>query len=136
MNFEEYLQYALNEDPELKREFDALQPEYEIMEKLIKARAEANLTQRELAQKCGVKQSNISRLESGKGNPTLKFLKRVADSLECDLVIEFRKREPVTETSAAESSLVSEPIQHSEQYITPKVSADLIPQKMEVIVNV
>lgn len=98
MDFNEYKQRALEESVELRKEYDALQPEYEIIEKLINARIEANLTQKELAKKCGLKQSNISRLESGKANPTLKFLKKLADSLDCDLVVEFRKREPATET--------------------------------------
>lgn len=100
MDFNEYLQKALEEDYELKKEFNALQPEYEIIEKLVKVRTESNLTQKELAKKCGIKQSNISRLESGKANPTIKFLQKVADSLDCDLIVEFRKREPVTETCA------------------------------------
>ena len=100
MDFNEYLQKALEEDYELKKEFNALQPEYEIIEKLVKVRTESNLTQKELAKKCGIKQSNISRLESGKANPTIKFLQKVADSLDCDLIVEFRKRGPVTETCA------------------------------------
>ena len=98
MDFNEYLQVALEEDSELKKAFDALQPQYEIMEALVRARMEANLTQKDLAKKCGIKQGNISRLESGKGNPTIKLLQKVADSLDCDLVLEFRKRETVTET--------------------------------------
>ena len=98
MDFNEYLQKALEEDYELKKAFNELQPEYEIIEKLVKVRIESNLTQKELAKKCGIKQSNISRLESGRANPTIKFLQKVADSLDCDLVVEFRKREPVTET--------------------------------------
>ena len=101
MSFDEYLQKALDEDVELKKEFDALQPEYEVIEKLIKARLDSNLTQQELARKCGLKQSNISRLESGRGNPTIKLLKKVADSLDYDLVVEFRKRQPATESSMA-----------------------------------
>ena len=107
MDFNEYKQRALEESVELRKEYDALQPEYEIIDKLISARIEANLTQKELAKKCGLKQSNISRLERGKANPTLKFLKKLADSLDCDLVVEFRKREPATETCKVmnESSL-------------------------------
>lgn len=93
MDFNEYLKNSLEEDNELKREYDELQTEYELIEKLIKARLEANLTQKELAQKCGMKQSNISRLESGKSNPTIRFLEKLANSLDCDLVIELRKRE-------------------------------------------
>lgn len=98
MGFNEYLQKALEEDNELKKAFNALQPEYEIIEKLVKVRIESNLTQKELAKKCGIKQSNISRLERGKSNPSIKFLQKVADSLDCDLIVEFRKREPATET--------------------------------------
>ena len=93
MDFNEYLKNSLEEDNELRREYEALQTEYELIEKLIKARLEANLTQKELAQKCGMKQSNISRLESGKSNPTIRFLEKLANSLDCDLVIELRKRE-------------------------------------------
>lgn len=93
MDFNEYLKNSLEEDNELRREYDALQTEYELIEKLIKARLEANLTQKELAQKCGMKQSNISRLESGKSNPTIRFLEKLANSLDCDLIIELRKRE-------------------------------------------
>ena len=93
MDFNEYLKNSLEEDNELRREYDALQTEYELIEKLIKARLEANLTQKELAQKCGMKQSNISRLESGKSNPTIRFLEKLANSLDCDLVNKIRKRE-------------------------------------------
>lgn len=100
MDFNDYLQKALDEDCELKKEYNALQPEYEIIEKLVKVRIESKLTQKELAKKCGIKQSNISRLESGRANPTIKFLRKVADSLDCDLIVEFRKREPATETCA------------------------------------
>ncbi len=103
MDFNQYLKKSLDEDYELKKEFNMLQPQYEIMEKLVKARAQANLTQKEMAKRCGVKQSNISRLESGKANPTIKFLQRVADSIDCDLVVEFRKREPEIETCVDET---------------------------------
>lgn len=92
MDFNEYLKQALDTDPELNKEYIALQPEYEIIDKLIRARTEQGITQKELAKKCGIKQSNISRLENGKGNPTIKFLQKIADALDSDLFIEFRKR--------------------------------------------
>lgn len=95
MEFNEYLKDTLENDPELKEEYDALEPEYEIISKIIEARLESGLTQKELASRCHVKQSNISRLESGKVNPTLKFLKRLADALDSDLVVEFRKKHTV-----------------------------------------
>lgn len=106
MDFNEYLKQTLENDSNLKREYDLLQPEYEIIEKLIRVRCEQNLTQKQLAERCGIKQSNISRLESGKANPTIKFLKKIADSLDYDLVIEFRKRVPASQSCAASDALM------------------------------
>ena len=88
-NFDEYLKKQL-EDPEFKKEYDALEPEYAIIRQLIQARNELNLTQEELAQKIGIKQSNISRLERGNSNPSINFLKKVAAGLGKELHIEFR----------------------------------------------
>ena len=98
MNFDEYLKKALEDDPELKKEYDILQPEYEIINAIIQARTEQGMTQSELAKKCGTRQSNISRLESGKANPTLSLLKKIADALNCNLAVEFKKREVATES--------------------------------------
>lgn len=92
MNFEQYLKQELENDVALREEFNNLQPEYEIISKLIEARLEFGLTQKELAKKCGIKQSNISRLESGKSNPTIKFLQKIASALDAELFIEFRKK--------------------------------------------
>lgn len=90
MNFEEYKKRAFENDPELYEEYKALEPEYEIIKQIIKARGDLNLTQKELAERIGIKQSNISRLESGDYNPSLDFLKKVAKGLGKELHIEFR----------------------------------------------
>ena len=63
-------------DPEYAAEYERLRPEYDIIDAIIAARAEENLTQRELAQRCGMKQSAFARLESGNANPTLETLAR------------------------------------------------------------
>ncbi|WP_258553887.1 type II toxin-antitoxin system RelE/ParE family toxin [Eggerthella lenta] len=76
-------------DPEYAAEYERLQPEYDIIDAIIAARAEENLTQRELAQRCGMKQSAFARLESGNANPTLETLKRVAEGLGKQLRISF-----------------------------------------------
>ncbi len=60
MKFKDHLEEQLK-DPEFKSEYEALEPEYEIVRQIIKARSELNLTQRELAERTGIKQSNISR---------------------------------------------------------------------------
>ena len=60
---------------------------------------------KELAKKCGIKQSNISRIESGKANPTIKFLQKIAQALDADLFIEFRARACSSETVAIQETL-------------------------------
>lgn len=90
MNINEYKKRAFEADPELYDEYKALAPEYELVKQIIEARTEQNLTQQELADRLGIKQSNISRLESGNYNPSLDFLKKIASGLGKELHIEFR----------------------------------------------
>jgi DNA-binding XRE family transcriptional regulator len=90
MNFAEYKKRAFDASPDLYEEYKALKPEYEIIRQIIQVRAEQNLTQKELADKIGIRQSNISRLESGNYNPSLEFLKKIADGLGKELHVEFR----------------------------------------------
>lgn len=68
-------------DPEIKAEYDNLEPEYALIRQIIEARRELNWTQKELAEQMGIQQSHISRLESGNYNPSLAFLKRVSKAL-------------------------------------------------------
>lgn len=90
MNFEEYKKKAFADNPALQTAYKELEPEYEVIRQVIAARTEQGLTQRELAEKIGIKQSNISRLESGNYNPSLDFLRRIAAGLGKELHIEFR----------------------------------------------
>ena len=69
------------ECPEVKEEYDALGPQYEIIRAEIKSRKAAGMTQKELAERMGTAQANISRFESGNYNPTLAFLQKMARSL-------------------------------------------------------
>lgn len=89
MNLNEYIREQ-SKDPDFKKAYDDLAPEYEIIRAIIVARAETNMTQKELAEKTGIQQSHISRLESGNYNPSLKFLKRVAAGLGKELHISFK----------------------------------------------
>jgi ribosome-binding protein aMBF1 (putative translation factor) len=77
-------------DPEIKAEYDRLGPEFEIIEAIIKKRLEKNMSQKELAQKMGTKQSALSRLESGTYNPSLLFLKKIATALDAKLSISIK----------------------------------------------
>ena len=76
-------------DPEFKKDWDNLEPEMEVVRAMIKARTAQNLTQKDLAEKTGINQANISKLENGNMNPSLKLLKRLADGLGMNLRIEF-----------------------------------------------
>ena len=75
------LRRELLADPETKREYDKLAPKYALISEVISARIKANLTQKELAERAGIKQSAIARLEGGNSNPTFEFLQKVAQSL-------------------------------------------------------
>ena len=76
-------------NPAFKVEYDRLQPEFEVINALVQARAKNGLTQAKLAQKIGTKQSVISRLEIGRANPTVAFLKKLAGALNARLEIRF-----------------------------------------------
>ncbi|MCL2494640.1 MAG: helix-turn-helix transcriptional regulator [Oscillospiraceae bacterium] len=89
MTFDEHLAEMM-QDPGFRAEYERLRPEYEIIDQLIAARSDQGLTQKELAQRIGIRQSNISRLESGNYNPSLAFLKKVAAGLGKQLHVEFR----------------------------------------------
>ena len=65
-------------NPEFAKEYEALEEEYEVARQIIHARIIAGLTQKELAEKIGTRQSNVSRLENGNSNPSIDMLKRIA----------------------------------------------------------
>ena len=66
---------------EVQKELQINEAEYKIIEEIIEARREKNLTQKELAELVGTRQSNISRLESGNYNPSLEFLQKIASAM-------------------------------------------------------
>ena len=76
-------------DPVFKEKYDALEPEYSLIQALIDARKENGMTQKQLADATGISQADISRLEHGTGNPSVKTLQRIAQALHMALKIEF-----------------------------------------------
>ena len=87
-NFDDFLAEQLR-DPEIKKEWDALQPQRAIIQAMIDARKESGLTQKELSERTGIAQSDISRLERGNANPSLRTLQRLAEGMGMKLKIEF-----------------------------------------------
>jgi len=77
--FEE-IERRLLANPEVKREYDALGPAFEIAAELIRARIRTGLSQAELAKRMGTSQSAIARLESGETLPSTKTLLRFAEA--------------------------------------------------------
>ena len=90
-DFRNFLNKQL-EDPEFKAEWEALQPELSLVQAMIDARKVSGLTQKELSERTGIAQANISKLENGNANPSIKTLKRLASGLGCRLKIEFAAR--------------------------------------------
>jgi DNA-binding XRE family transcriptional regulator len=74
---------------EVKAEYEALGNEFELIGTLLRMRQTAGLTQQEVAERMGTKEGNISRLEKGNGNPTLKTLMNYAKACRCKLHVDF-----------------------------------------------
>lgn len=89
-DFQKYLN-AQMEDHQFRAEWEALQPERAIMQAMIDARKDSGLTQRQLAEKTGINQADISRMENGTGNPSIKTLQRLAAGMGMKVKIEFTR---------------------------------------------
>jgi transcriptional regulator with XRE-family HTH domain len=82
------------EDPEYRREYEALEEEFALASAMIKARKRAGLTQEDLAKEMETSQSAIARLESGRTLPSGSTLKRFARATGTRLRITFEPVEP------------------------------------------
>ena len=63
-------------DEEFKKEYEAIQPEMDVIRAMVDARTSQNLTQKELSERTGINQADISKLENGTKNPSINLLKR------------------------------------------------------------
>lgn len=77
------------EDSEFREEFEKLEPEFTIIQAIIDARRNSGITQQELSQRSGIAQGDISKLENGNANPSIKTLQRLASAMGKTLKIEF-----------------------------------------------
>lgn len=89
ISLEESLNEQLKKDPEFKKEWEALQPHLNLMRAILDAREKAKKTQKELSILTGIDQADISKIERGLSNPTLKTLQKIADALDMDVSIKF-----------------------------------------------
>ena len=87
-DFRNYLNRQLQR-PSFKAEWDNLQPELTIAQAMIDARKESGLTQKQLSERTGIAQADISKLERGNANPSLRTLQRLAAGMGMNIRIEF-----------------------------------------------
>ena len=87
-----YFRDSLNEqlkDEAFRKEYESLEVEFQIIKEIIEARKDKNITQKELSDLTGIMQENISKIEDGNANPSLKTLKKLAAAFGKKLVISF-----------------------------------------------
>lgn len=96
MNWKEHKKELLK-DPEFKKEYEVLEPEYRLAATLIRLRLAKGLTQEGLAKLLNTKQESIARLESGDSLPSLSTIRKVADALDADLEINLRPKHKTSE---------------------------------------
>jgi len=87
-SFDDYFSEKMK-DEEFRKLWEDFQPEYQVMKTIANAREKRNLTQKQLADISGIRQSEISKLESGIRNPSIKILKKLADAMDMNLLIDF-----------------------------------------------
>lgn len=92
--FDDFLQEQL-QDEAFRREYERQQPEFDIIRAIVDARTSQNLTQRELAERTGIHQADISKLENGTRNPSIRLLKRLAEGMDMVLKIEFVPKQKI-----------------------------------------
>lgn len=88
-NFRETLNEQLQTDQEFRKEYENLNPQYNVIKALIYARKSKNLTQKGLSELTGINQADISKIERGNVSPNLRTLQRIATAMNMDLRIEF-----------------------------------------------
>ena len=87
-SFRDTLKERLN-DEAFKKEYDVLEPEYQLINAMIDARKETNMTQKQLSEITGIAQGDISKIENGCANPSLKTIERIAEGMGKKLKLEF-----------------------------------------------
>ena len=80
---------AINNEDKI-RSIRIIEPEYQAILALYEARTDMGMTQKELSEKSGIRQSNISRIERGDCSPTIRTLSALAYAMGKKLEIKIR----------------------------------------------
>ena len=89
LDFDKILERKLK-NKKFRKSFDEQGFKLEVAYKIMKLRKSKKISQSLLAEKIGTSQSNVARFEAGQQNFSLRFLGRVAEALESELVVSFR----------------------------------------------
>ena len=92
-NFRQTLNDQLK-DPEFKKEWDSLDTQFQVIKAILDARQEQHITQKQLSEMTGIAQGDISKIENGNANPSIKTLSRIAKALGKEIRLSF---EPIKE---------------------------------------
>ena len=84
-------------NPEFAKAYEEIQPEMNVIRAIVDARALRNMTQKELSERTGITQGDISKLERGNANPSLNTLQRLAAGMGMTIKLEFLPIEEATE---------------------------------------
>ena len=87
-SFSEFFEEQMK-DKEFKQAWDEFQPEYQVMRALAGARIEKELSQKQLSALSGIAQAEISKIENGERNPSVRLLSRLARAMDMELQIRF-----------------------------------------------
>jgi len=92
MNHSQLKEKALK-NQSVREEYEALEPEFNLLREMLKARNDAGLSQADVAERMGTKPPAITRLESsltsGRHSPSIATLKKYAKAVGCHLEIKF-----------------------------------------------
>jgi len=92
MNHKQLKEKALSNEP-VRKEYEALEPEFNLLREMLRARQDAGLTQADIADRMGTKSPAITRLESsltsGRHSPSIATLKKYAEAVNCHLEIKL-----------------------------------------------
>lgn len=87
-SFNEFFEKQLK-NKEFKKEWDEYDPEYQVMKEIVRSRLNKNLSQKELSLLTGIAQAEISKIENGERNTSIKLLNRIANAMDMELRISF-----------------------------------------------
>ena len=97
MRLKNYMEKQM-QDPEFVKAYEEIQPELSVIRALTDARISQNLTQKELSERTGIAQTEISKLEHGTRNPSIKLLQRLADGMGMVLNVTFTPKNMTAST--------------------------------------